>query len=231
MKVFTFSFDDRCKSCEEYSGFLELRKRVLVDNLGWDLSVSGAQESDQYDNPTAIYSVVTLNGRVIAGARAAPCNASWGGWSYMLNDAHFGRIPGIPSDLLATYPKDGSVWECTRFVSDEAYSTNAERLLATRLVVAGLCSLSGSLGATRLISLSPAALGRLLRSFGYQVDVAGKSYVCAEDDRRYRPFAMVCDVDVNYDLLAAHSPDSGKCVPRKPCVRPVKPELEQFGVS
>lgn len=205
MQIFTFSFLDCHKYQKEYLGFLELRKQVLVDNLGWDLRVAGTTESDQYDNPNAIYSLVEADGRVVAGARAAPCSAKWAGWSYMLKDADLGKIPGIPQGLLPSYPLHNTVWECTRFVSDDGFGTSEERLKVTRLVVAGLCFLSGSLGATRLLSLSPAALGRLLRSFGYEVGIAGKAYVCADDGRRYRPFNMACDMSVNSDLLSAYS--------------------------
>lgn len=205
MKLTTFSFIDRADYHQCYTGFLELRKRVLVDGLGWDLPVTGETESDQYDNPTAVYSAVEYKGRVIAGARAAPCSARWGGWSYMLNDADQGLIPGIPRGILSSYPTENSVWECTRFVSDDVLGTSEDRLRATRMVVAGLCQLSGGLGASSLMSLSPAPLGRLLRSFGYKVSIVGAAYVCADDGRRYRPFTMDCDVKVNSDLIADHS--------------------------
>lgn len=212
MRLTTFSFIDRGSYHQSYTGFLELRKRVLVDGLGWNLPVMGEAESDQYDNPTAIYSIVQVEGRVIAGARAAPCNARWDGWSYMLNDADLGLIPGIPQGLLPKYPKEKTVWECTRFVSDDNQGTNEDRLQATRIVVAGLCHLSGGLGARSLMSLSPAPLGRLLRSFGYNVSIAGDAYICADDGRRYRPFSMDCDEKVNSDLVVGHSVQSREMI-------------------
>lgn len=204
MELHVFSFLDQYMHGRAFSDFLKLRKRVLVDGLGWQIPHDDQSEMDQYDNPTAVYSIVQHDEKVIAGARAAPCSAKWGQWSYMLNDANLGKIAAIPKGVLSSYPEALSTWECTRFVSDDCNSSSQERIQATKLVVAGLCEVAGSFGAGHLLSLSPASLGRLLRSFGYEVSIAGGSYSCSEDSRRYRPFTMECDPTVNRALLLRH---------------------------
>lgn len=210
MQLHVFNYLDQYKHGSVYREFLGLRKRVLVDGLGWQIPHNSEVEEDQYDNPTAVYSVVRANGAVIAGARAAPCNSQWGEWSYMLKDARDGKIDAIPKDLLQTYPESASTWECTRFVSANTgfarqSSWAAEQMeTATKLVVAGLCEFAFDQGAEHLMSLSPLGLGRLLRSFGYQAKTAGGGYRCREDGRRYRPFFMTCDKHVNRALFQRH---------------------------
>lgn len=57
---------------------------------------------DQYDNPTAHYSLVIDKGRVVGGARAMPTTAIRGDHTYMLRDAAAGKLPGIPRQLVAS---------------------------------------------------------------------------------------------------------------------------------
>jgi len=186
MKLHTFQFLDQHKHGPAFATFLKLRQQILVDSLGWSLPNDGQYEMDQYDRVDAFYSIVTNDsGDAIAGARAAPCNASWGGWSYMLNDAAKGLIPEIPSDLMEHYPQTADTWECTRFVSSQP-----EDSTATKLVVSGLCQIAAAHGAKELISLSPPRLLRLLQSYGYKVQRAGKTYLCDDDQKRYIPLKM-----------------------------------------
>lgn len=203
MELHVFRFLDQYQHGRVWLDFLSLRKKVLVDGLGWDIPHGAGVEMDQYDNPTAVYSIVTDEGRVVAGARAAPCSAKWGDWTYMLEDARRGKISAIPGELLFSYPRNKATWECTRFVSvppspgADRREDIARRTEYTKLVVAGLCQIAGQGGAKSLVSLSPLALGRLLNSFGYKVSFAGATYKCPDDDRRYRPFQMECDMGIN----------------------------------
>ena len=67
--------------------FLGLRKRFFVDTLGWDIPHDDTVEMDQYDNPTAYYSLVLRDAVAIASARAMATTAKWGSHSYMLRGA------------------------------------------------------------------------------------------------------------------------------------------------
>ncbi len=197
MQLHTFSFIDQHLHGSAFADYLGLRYRVLVDDFGWDLSNDGSVEMDQYDHPGAVFSVVTNEGGVVAGARALPCNASWGGWSYMLKDAALGKVTRIPDDLLPEYPCSNDTWECTRLVSDDTMLSSRAGLMALRLVVFGLCQEAGGRGADNLISLSPSSFGRLLRMLGYNADPLGREYIGEEDGRLYRAFSMPCDRLVN----------------------------------
>lgn len=197
MQLHTFSFLDRHHHGFVFPGFLGLRYKVFVEQMGWDLSHDNLLESDQYDHTAAVYSIVSDAERVVAGARALPCNASKNGWSYMLKDAALGKLPMIPSDLMQNLPTSRRTWECTRLVSDDVQLSARTRLEALRLVVHGLCLEAGGQGAEQLISLSPSSFGRLLNVIGYPARPIGREYQGDEDGRTYRAFEMPCDPLVN----------------------------------
>ena len=203
MQLHTFSFLDQYHHGTVFTEYLALRYRALVGELGWDLSNDGSVEMDQYDHPSAVFSVVTYQGKVIGGARALPCSASWGGWSYMLKDASLGKLARMPNDLLSEYPNACHTWEGTRLVMDETIETARVRLMAIRLVVFGLCKLANNGGAETLISLSPSSFGRLLGAMGYAAVPIGREYICEEDNLSYRAFSMPCDPLVNADTCVA----------------------------
>ncbi|MFS4582920.1 acyl-homoserine-lactone synthase [Phaeobacter sp. C3_T13_0] len=206
MQLHVFSFGQSAKYRQVFEGFLALRKRKFVDELGWSLKHQGGLERDQYDRPGALYSIVTRNGQVVAGARALSCGAVDGRWSYMLKDAADGKLDGIPGGLMDVYPSDNSAWECTRFATDEALAYTSSHCIETKLIVAGLCSGARSLGAKKLLSLSSRALGVLLRRFGYQVQRQPNRYLCEDDQREYFAFVMGCDPMVNDDLFRQYAP-------------------------
>jgi N-acyl-L-homoserine lactone synthetase len=198
----TFKISDLGTAGALFVGFLTLRNRVLIDGLGWTLSNDGHLEMDQYDNPLAVYSVVTTNDTVIAGARMLPCNATWAGATYMLLDAHQGAIEGIPANLMQHYPTDADTWECTRLVV--APELNADdRDTAMKLVVNGLCHHANVMGANRLVSLSPLTLGRWLGRLGFQAQVEGGHFKCHDDGRLYRAFSMKSGQQVSGPLSGA----------------------------
>ncbi|MFV1492365.1 acyl-homoserine-lactone synthase [Phaeobacter sp. JH18-32] len=205
MQLHVFSYEQTSDFSRIFDGFLSLRKRKLVDELGWTLACRGEVERDQYDRPGTLYSIATYNGEVVAGARAQSCGNKSGRWTYMLKDAADGKLVGIPGGLLVSYPSDNTVWECTRFVNDERLFKDLPDWIGTKLVVAGLCQATRRLGAERLISLSPRALGVLLRRFGYQVQRQGRRYLCEDDQREYWAFVMGCAPVVNEALFFRHA--------------------------
>lgn len=199
MDLNVFKFPDLHKHGVAFSSFMELRHKVLIEGLEWSLPTDGRFEMDQYDHPLSWYSVVTDGRQAVAGARALPCNSSWNGWTYMLLDAERGKLPGISRGLLPVYPNGPDTWECTRLVVAPEL-TQQERERALKLVVHGLCIAANTSGATKLISLSPLLFGRLLRSFGYDVNPLGERYLCEEDGRKYSAFSMPVDCDVGSSL-------------------------------
>lgn len=170
--------------------FLRLRKLFFVDQLGWDIPHDDEVEMDQYDNPTAHYSLVLRDGQVVAGARVMATTAQWGSHTYMLRDAVAGKLPGIPTDILPNAGAMPNVWEITRVVISDEVATQTDRAQCLSLMLDGAIKLAWNLGATELMSLSPMAMERTLRKLGYSAVRIGEAYRNAEDGRRYACLSM-----------------------------------------
>ena len=163
MQNITFQLSNLHLYGPAFFDFLRLRKRFFVDGLGWDIPHDADLEMDQYDNPTAHYSLVLRNGQVVGGARTTPTNAQWGSHTYMLRDAYEGKLGDIPPEVMVGHVASPRVWECTRLVISDSLTTQAERSECLWLIVNGLVHEAEMGGAEEMISLSPLSLVRALR--------------------------------------------------------------------
>ena len=190
MEHIRFDFSDFHRHGRAFYEFLELRKQVFVDQLKWDVPHNDAVEMDQYDTPVAHYSLVLRDGVVVGGARTMPTTATWGAHTYMLRDAHSGKLPYIPPHVMSVEITSPRVWECTRLVISSALTSQAERTECLRLIVDGLVDLVRGHGAEEMICLSSLHLMRALRQIGYDVTRLGNTYRNAEDGRQYGVLRM-----------------------------------------
>ena len=190
MENITFNLAQRHQYGSAFYDFLGLRKRFFVDQLGWDIPHDDDVEMDQYDNPTAYYSLVERGGEIVGGARVMATTAKWGSHTYMLRDAVDGKLIGIPADILPKAGVAANVWEVTRVVIDDVVATGAERADCLSLMLDGAIEIAREKGATELMSLSPMAMARTLRKLGYDAERIGDSYRNAEDGRRYACISM-----------------------------------------
>lgn len=190
MKIYSFSFAEISSHGDLFIDYLRLRKVHFVDILGWEISHSNGLEMDQYDNPQASYVVITEGETVVAGARILPCSADFNNWSYMIKDAHVGKLQSIPK-LLNDCPSSDETWECTRLVigADLSYRS---RKLALQLIVDGLSALATDHGGNKLLAVSPKHFGKLLKSVGYVAAPLSEGYRCPEDQLEYRVFSTSC---------------------------------------
>lgn len=193
MQNIRFDFSTLHRHGSAFWEFLALRKKVFVDDLGWDIPHNAEVEMDQYDTPVAQYSLVLRDGRVVGGARAMPTTAVWGGHTYMLRDAFSGKLPHIPPHVMQVEIATPHVWECTRLVISEALQTQAERSECLELIVDGLVDTVRAAGGDEMICLSSLALMRALRLLGYDVGRIGETYRNGEDGRAYGVLTMPAD--------------------------------------
>lgn len=206
MENITFQF---CKLHEHGSAFfdyLALRKRFFVDNLGWDIPHDDVHEMDQYDNPSASYSLVLKDGNVIGGARLMPTTAKWGAHTYMLRDAVQGKLIDIPPEVLGQDIVDGELWESTRIVMSDDVRTHAERSMCLSLIMDGMIDTTTENGGTRLMGLSTITLMRALRQLGYDAERLGEPYVNQGDGRRYAVLGMTAARRTVFVPRATHIP-------------------------
>lgn len=190
MQNITFNLAGLHRHGDAFFNYLKLRKHFFVDTLGWDVPHNADYEMDQYDNPTAWYSLVIRNGRILGGARTMPTTTVWGKHTYMLRDAVAGRLADIPTEVLENEIESNHVWECTRLVVSDELTSHAERAQCLSMVVDGLIEVASDQGGSELMSLSPLSLMRALRQLGYAASRLGEPYTNDGDGRRYAVLRM-----------------------------------------
>ena len=185
MENICFDFSSFHSHGRAFYEFLALRKQVFVDELGWDIPHNHEVEMDQYDTPLAHYSLVLKDGKVVGGARAMATTSVWGEHTYMLRDAHVGKLKYIPPSVMSVEIASPKVWECTRLVVSSSVTTQAERSECLSLLTDGLVDMAREAGAEEMICLSSMHLMRLLRGLGYDCTRIGETYRNEEDGRLY----------------------------------------------
>lgn len=190
MHNITFDLSNLHRYGSAFYEYLQLRKQYFVDTLHWDIPHNDAVEMDQYDNPTAFYSLVIDQGKVVGGARAMPTTAQWGSHSYMLRDAAEGKLPGIPQQLYQNAVVTSQVWESTRLITADSVNNHADRGRVLSLVMQGVSDIARAHGAVELIAIAPVLLVRAMRQLGWPVNRASEPYYGKEDGRCYAVLSM-----------------------------------------
>lgn len=190
MQNITFDLSTLHEHGPAFFDYLKLRKLYFVDGLKWDVPHNDSYEMDQYDNPTAWYSLVIRNGTVLGGARVMPTTSRWGQHTYMLRDAYTGTINSIPSDAMPSEIVTPMVWECTRLVVSDELRTGVERSQCLSMIVDGLVDIATAQGASELVTLSTISLVRALRQLGFPAERLGEPYQDPGDKRKYAVLRM-----------------------------------------
>ncbi|MGJ8610978.1 MAG: acyl-homoserine-lactone synthase [Octadecabacter sp.] len=191
MKNITFNLSNVHEHGPAFFDYLALRKQFFVDTLNWQIPHNADVEMDQYDNPTAHYSLVLDdNGRVIAGARAMSTTAQWGEHTYMLKDAMTGKLDSIPANLMDGVIDNPKVWETTRLVISPELKSNRLRMHCLDLIAQGMITMANENGAETLIALSNLWLLRTLKYLGYGAELLGAPYENEEDGHVYAVMAI-----------------------------------------
>ena len=191
MKNVTFDLSNVHQHGSAFFDYLALRKQFFVDTLNWQIPHNADVEMDQYDNPTAHYSLVLDDdGRVIAGARGMSTTAQWGSYTYMLKDAMTGKLASIPDHLLDDIIDSPKVWETTRLVISPEVKSMRMRMHCLDLIAKGMIEMAAADGAETLIALSNLWLLRTLKRLGYGAELLGVPYENDEDGHVYAVMAI-----------------------------------------
>ena len=163
-----------------------IRKAVFKDRLGWDVTVRGELEIDEYDalGPSYLLSIDrydTLNGCV----RLLPTTGP-----NMLRDI-------FPSFVTkAAVPRGERVWEASRFaVSKNTHAVEAGLSQATYDLLVGVLKFGLSNGINTIACVVDVRMERILRRAGWQLERLGPAR------RMGNTIAMAGQLDVSAQIL------------------------------
>ena len=163
-----------------------IRKTVFKDRLGWDVTISGELEFDEYDvlGPSYLLSIDrygTLNGCV----RLLPTTGP-----NMLRDI-------FPSFVTkAAVPRGEWVWEASRFaVSGNTTAAEAGLSQTTYDLLIGVLKFGLSKGLSTIACVVDVRMERILRRAGWQLERLGPAH------RIGNTIAMAGQLDVSAQIL------------------------------
>lgn len=152
---------------QDLDGYLRLRKKILINQLGWDLKSIDGKEIDQFDHDQAHYLIYKLpkTGTIAGGVRLTPST-----------------VPNLTLDVFANLidPQKGfspspDVWECSRFVIDSMKIETQGRLIkeATLVLFIGMIEYGLSHQIHAYIATTEIRLERIIRMARWQFDRLG----------------------------------------------------------
>lgn len=192
LKVHVLRFPRDAELWHLVSDYLQLRKDVFLDQMGWDLFADGAAEFEQYDHfgTTYVIAVESATGQVVGGARllrtdqASPSGSGRIVYTYMIRDAARGLLDNLPIDISrAEPPVERRTWELTRLVSRGTAHVAAAILMKVQSFLA-------EIGAERCLFLGPKAFMRMASRMGFDPVPLG----AVVENRSGRYLAFSCEV-------------------------------------
>lgn len=142
------------------------RHKIFIERLGWPLPVTNGMERDQFDRSDTIYVVArSSNGDICGCARLLPTTRP-----YLLSEVFPNLLAGMP------VPRAHDIWELSRFaaaVTDPHAKPTIDAAANTRGLLAASVASAAAQGATRLITVSPLGVERLLHRLGVHAHRAG----------------------------------------------------------
>lgn len=165
------------------------RKRVFIDELGWDLSAPDGLEIDAFDAEEATY-------LIDAEAPRAPVRASL---RLLPTDR-----PHLMSEVFAELcvggvPRGGSIWEASRFCpAPEAPAAKRRRLVGR--MIAGIVETALLFGIERVSYVAGAAVSPIAAAAGWRAEPLGERVRMGRD--RVQAFAAQIDAETQRAVRA-----------------------------
>lgn len=149
-------------SAEMFERIARYRHRVFIETLGWELPGHAGFELDQFDRADTIYMAAhEEDGRLVGTARLLATDRP-----YLLGEV----FPQLMGD--AEPPRRADVWELSRFAAvdfDDDWSQPVSQFSSpvTLGLMHEVLRLAAANGVSRLITVSPVGVERLLRRGGF----------------------------------------------------------------
>ncbi|MBP0483978.1 acyl-homoserine-lactone synthase [Sagittula salina] len=157
---------------ELYWQCLRLRRQVFISALGWNLYERQGVEYDEYDTPAAVHLAAIMDGEVLGCMRMLRTDNRQGGTTYMILDAHLGRIPNLPSGLLDEVIASAYAWEASRLALSPRVPAVGRNALLVDLIRAGM-EYAAERGGHTLLGLMNPVFERVFRRAGLKVCRSG----------------------------------------------------------
>jgi len=142
------------------------RKRLFVDELGWDLRHDDGIEQDEFDTPTAIYCSLLLGPDIIGCWRAIPACEDY------LGRKHFPQLA-----TLRPYPAHADFWEMSRLGAID----RGNRPLAIRFLYALIFYFARTRSAAAVGGVVTPAHNRYVAMLGVRTRAYGQPQIVGAD--------------------------------------------------
>jgi acyl homoserine lactone synthase len=153
---------------KDLDNYFRIRKKILIDQLCWDLKSVDGKEIDQFDHDQAHYLLYKSSkaGKVIGGVRLTPST----GQSLTLNV--FSNLIDPQKEFLPS----PQVWECSRFVIDFTQEKIQATLIkeATLMLFIGMVEYGLSHNIHSYIATTEVRLERVIRMAQWSLERLGK---------------------------------------------------------
>lgn len=143
------------------------RRKVFINQLGWELNTVNGMELDEFDGPDAVYvSSQDDEGNVNGVARLLPTTGP-----YLMEKV----FPQLWAEK--ELPRDPQIWELSRFAvvdvnTNSSFAHQCMTRHAPKLFQLAIESIKKH-AAQQLITVSPIGMERLLRAHGFTANRAG----------------------------------------------------------
>lgn len=139
-----------------YVQILKLRRDVFITEMGWNLYQHMGCEFDEYDTPASVHVAAMRQGRVFACMRLMRTDNIQGSTTYMILDAHKGRIPNLPTGLLENEIQSDTVWEASRMAISAGIEPRSRNDVLMQLMSGGIEYVRSRGGASLIGLMNPA---------------------------------------------------------------------------
>ena len=138
------------------------RKQVFIDQLCWPLEECAGIEMDAFDGESTLYLIETApDGAVVCSARLLPSMCP-----HLLGEV-FEHI------CMQGAPRSDTIWEASRFCPAPETSKGQERRDMLMRMIAAIMEASILFGMEQVTFVAGAALARLARKAGWDVELLG----------------------------------------------------------
>lgn len=148
-----------------YQQSLALRFNYFVEQQRWNLPTYGKLETDQYDTLFSRHILAMRGNEVIGTIRLLPTTHNLFGTTYMILDAHRGKLPDLPANLMEYEIICPMTYEASRMAISNSVDMKDRNAVVECLIRSAQNHIS-ELGGNRMLGLMNPVFKRFFRRLG-----------------------------------------------------------------